>query len=135
MMGKILDVLELAVVAVGAITYEIVFTVSPAIAGLTRKLLCPVVCKIIKREKHIWRDRPDVWSFAHTLATLLLSILIGHIAGVLVGAVLAFILMFAYEVFIDGVTISDPNGFSWLDIVFNMYGAITYMALGLLRLV
>ena len=80
--------------------------------------------------KLIWRDKTDAWSLGHTLATIILARgmqLLGlHVWSC---ALLAWLLMFLYELIVDGYTISDPEGFSATDIVFNTYGAILALVL------
>ena len=68
------------------------------------------------------KDRMDVWSFSHAYATAILYFILLHFFSWTIAAPIAWVLMYLYEIIIDGNKIEDVRGASRLDIGFNTLG-------------
>lgn len=71
----------------------------------------------------------DIWTFAHFYATLLIAFLLYTLnISILISSLAAFIIMYIYELIIDGLLIED-NGFSISDIGANTLSLLILLIL------
>ena len=77
------------------------------------------------------KDPFDRWTFAHIFATYLIADIMKvwfHYSGIVAG-VIAFVIMYLYELLIDGNRFEDPEGFSFSDIGADFIGFMFYLLL------
>ena len=80
------------------------------------------------------RDNPDYWSFAHSLATaIIMLILFVNYCSLIHAFLYANLIMFLYEVIIDGRKIEDKRGSSRADIGYNFIGSILVLFVSIWR--
>ena len=80
--------------------------------------------------KDVALDKLDVWTFSHTLATVIIGAFLTRFTHYPFAAVCALVIMLLWEYIIDGLGLGDRNGFSSTDVGADIFGALLWYLIG-----